>query len=139
MTGARLGSKGINRHQSMMHSNTWVSNGCTSSWPRDTRTYETCDCKRALRASGTACAHQQVCVEAVLEGPVAHSASVIAEVHNAGVIDAPDMQRLQHAIAFSTAACCKTTGCVAGYSLKKASRLPKGFAWVSCWPLEDIY
>ena len=66
-------------------------------------------------------------MEAVLEGPIANSASVVAEVHNAGVVDALDMQRLQRAVTVRTAAfsavtvsavlCCRTAGPVACHSL----------------------
>ena len=49
-------------------------------------------------------------MKAVPEGPVAHRAIVVAEIHNAGVVDAPDMQCLQRAILVCATACCKTAG-----------------------------
>ena len=79
--------------------------------------------QKSLKSIREGSAHQQVGVEAILERPKAHPASVVAQVHDAGVVDAPDMQRLQRVGTVSVATCCKTAGPVDGHSVEQASWL----------------
>lgn len=50
-------------------------------------------------------AYQKVGVEAVFKGPEAHRAHVVSQLHNAGVIDAPEVQYLQVCNALLTFLC----------------------------------